>query len=85
MPIPYDLCWFGCRAPFNAANATGKCWYPSPQFSKADDKVITMVVLLLVRLLVLTPVLLLVLMLVLLLVLLLLVLTRSFLRPGGQR
>ena len=38
MPIPFDLCWFGCRNETVSAKSAGKCWYPSPQFSLADDK-----------------------------------------------
>jgi hypothetical protein len=38
MPIPFDLCWFGCRNETVSAKSDGKCWYPSPQFSLADNK-----------------------------------------------
>lgn len=38
MLIPFDLCWFGCRSHVVSVNSSGKCWYPSPQFSLADDK-----------------------------------------------
>ena len=40
MPILFDMCWFGCRneTHFSAANATGKCWYASPGYSRSDDQ-----------------------------------------------
>ena len=38
MPIPFDLCWFGCRDENVTAASHGRCWYPSPQFSLADDR-----------------------------------------------
>lgn len=38
MPMPFDLCWFGCRNENVSVNSSGKCWYPSPQFSLADDQ-----------------------------------------------
>jgi hypothetical protein len=38
MPIPFDLCWFGCRDEIVTAASHGKCWYPSPQFSLADNR-----------------------------------------------
>ena len=30
--------WFGCRNETVTAKSSGKCWYPSPQFSLADNK-----------------------------------------------
>lgn len=38
MPIPFDLCWFGCQNETVSATSSGKCWYPSPQYSLADNK-----------------------------------------------
>lgn len=38
MPIPFDLCWFGCRNETVSAASSGKCWYPSPQYSLADNR-----------------------------------------------
>jgi hypothetical protein len=38
MPIPWDLCWFGCRDENISINSSGKCWYASPQYSLADNR-----------------------------------------------
>jgi hypothetical protein len=38
MLIAFDLCWFGCRDENVTIGVKGKCWYPSPQFSLADDR-----------------------------------------------
>ena len=37
MPIPFDMCQFGCGAEAHTVNVTGKCWYSSPQFTHADN------------------------------------------------
>ena len=37
MVLQIDLCWFGCRGDNVTAGSRGRCWYPSPAYSHADD------------------------------------------------
>lgn len=38
MPVPFDLCWFGCRSDTLNISLDSNCWLPSPQFSMADNR-----------------------------------------------
>jgi hypothetical protein len=38
MPVPFDLCWFGCYEDTINITLRSKCWLPSPQYSLADNR-----------------------------------------------